>query len=459
VQDDAPERPEDAKGEPREEPKQGMQLYTKILIGLVAGSIAALVVKATLVGEGRPLTQEELELFGTRWIQPVGDFFIRAIILTVVPLVFASLTNGIFKLGDVRALGRMGGRTMLIFLSTALAGAIIATLLYEVTQPGGNLSEETRQLLATQFQGKVDDAEKAAGTAAEHFGGSLFEVLLSLVPKNIVDAATSNRDLLKVILFSCLFGTALTMIERSKAEPVAKFVEGLYEVMIKIIGILMKLAPYGVFALVFMVVVRFGPDVLYALALYTMVVLAGLALHLALVLLPVVRVFGGWQPAAFLRATKDIWITAFSTSSSSATLPTTMQVAEEKLGVPRPIASFVLPLGSTVNMDGTTIYQVIAVHFVAQVWGVPMDLTASITLVLVAMLMAIGAAGVPGGVIPLLYVVMATVGIPDDAIPQGIALILGMDRILDMCRSALNVIGDTATASIVAKQEAKAASS
>lgn len=434
-----------------------MQLYTKILIGLVAGSLVALAAKTGLAGEGGPLTQHELEAFGERWIQPVGDFFIRAIILTVVPLVFASLTAGIHRLGDVRALGRMGGRTMAIFLGTALLGAVLATVVYQLTQPGDSLSEQTRALLAAQFADSVAAADSVRGEASQRFSGSLLEILLSMVPQNIVGAMTSNRDLLQVILFAVLFGTALTMIDQKLAKPVADFVEGLNEVMIKIISLLMALAPYGVFALVFMVVIRFGAEVLYALALYTLVVLLALLLHLGLVLVPLMRLLAGWRPLAFLRATRDIWITAFSTSSSSATLPVTMRVAEEKLGVPRSVSSFVLPLGATVNMDGTTIYQVIAVHFVAQVWGVPMDLNASITLILVAMLMAVGAAGVPGGVIPLLYVVMATVGIPDDVIPQGIALILGMDRLLDMCRSALNVVGDTATASVIAALEAKRA--
>jgi DAACS family dicarboxylate/amino acid:cation (Na+ or H+) symporter len=223
--------------------------------------------------------------------------------------------------------------------------------------------------------------------------------------------------------------------------------------MIKLIGVLMKLAPFGVAALVFMVVARFGVDVLIALGLYTGVVLLALLAHLMLVLAPLLRFVGGWKPIAFLKAMREVWITAFSTSSSSATLPTTIRVAEENLGVPRPIAGFVLPLGSTINMDGTTIYQVIAVHFVAQVWGVPLDASACLTLILVAMLMAIGAAGVPGGVIPLLYVVMVTVGIPEAVVGAGIALILGMDRILDMCRSAINVVGDSVTAVVVTHLE------
>jgi DAACS family dicarboxylate/amino acid:cation (Na+ or H+) symporter len=204
-----------------------------------------------------------------------------------------------------------------------------------------------------------------------------------------------------------------------------------------------------------MVVARFGVDVLVALALYTGVVLVALVAHLVLVLMPLLRMLGGVSPVWFIKAMREVWITAFSTSSSAATLPTTIRVAEEKLDVPKPIAGFVLPLGATINMDGTTIYQIIAVHFVAQVWGVPLDASAYLTLILVAMLMAIGAAGVPGGVIPLLYVVMVTVGIPEGVVASGIALILGMDRILDMCRSAINVVGDSATAVIVSQLERK----
>ncbi|MCA9696796.1 MAG: dicarboxylate/amino acid:cation symporter, partial [Myxococcales bacterium] len=275
------------------------------------------------------------------------------------------------------------------------------------------------------------------------------------VPENIVLSMTSNRDLLKVILFALAFGIALTLVDRERSRPVAAVLEGVNEAMIKLIGLLMSLAPYGVAALVFMVVARFGVDVLQALALYTAVVLVALLAHLSLVLLPLVRLLGNMGPIAFMKATREVWITAFSTSSSAATLPTTIRVAEDNLGVPRPIAGFVLPLGATINMDGTTIYQIIAVQFVAQVWGVPLDGAALLTLILVAMLMAIGAAGVPGGVIPLLYVVMVTVGIPEAVVGTGIALILGMDRILDMCRSAINVIGDSATAVIVTHMEAQ----
>ena len=426
----------------------GLQLYTQILIGMVVGSVLALAAKQFV-------TPEELIEFGTRWVEPIGKLFIRAIILTVVPLVFTSIATGMHSLGDPRDLGRLGGRTIMIFLGTAFLGACIATGLYLLIQPGAAISAETRDLISSQFADQAASKVASAGQAQAYFSGSLLQILVGLVPENIVLSMTSNRDLLKVILFALAFGVSLTLITKERSAPVVAVLDGVNEAMIKLIELLMKLAPYGVAALVFMVVARFGVDVLVALALYTLVVLIALGTHLLLVLSPLIRVLGGWKPLAFVRAIREVWITAFSTSSSAATLPTTIRVAEEKLEVPKPIAGFVMPLGATINMDGTTIYQIVAVHFVAQVWGIPLDGSAYLTLILVAMLMAIGAAGVPGGVIPLLYVVMVTVGIPEEIVGTGIALILGMDRILDMCRSAVNVVGDSATALIVSNLERK----
>ena len=443
--------------------RNGLQLYTKILIGMAVGSVFALFAKQLMVGAEAPLavfaSHEALLEFGTRWVEPVGKLFIRAIILTVVPLVFTSIAMGMHSLGDPRDLGRLGGRTIALFMGTAFIGACLATGLYFLFEPGAAISPETRDLLAAQFSGEAANQVAAADEARAYFSGSILQILVGLVPENIVLSMTSNRDLLKVILFALAFGVALTLIPKDRSAPVAAVLDGVNEAMIKLIGLLMKLAPYGVAALVFMVVARFGADVLVALALYTGVVLIALLAHLVLVLSPLIRLLGGWKPIEFMRAIREVWITAFSTSSSSATLPTTIRVAEDELEVPKPIAGFVLPLGATINMDGTTIYQIIAVHFVAQVWGIPLDATACLTLIFLAMLMAIGAAGVPGGVIPLLYVVMVTVGIPESVVASGIALILGMDRILDMCRSAINVIGDSTTAVIVANLERKRNSS
>lgn len=446
----------DVEARPDQQPR-GLQLYTQILIGMVVGSALALVAKQFLVGPDAPLSlfadRSALLEFGTRWVEPIGNLFIRAIILTVVPLVFTSIATGMHSLGDPRDLGRLGGRTVLVFMGTALAAATLATGLYLLFEPGAAISAQTRDLLAAQFSGEAAGKVEAADQAREYFSGSALQIVVGLVPENIVMSMTSNRDLLKVILFALAFGVALSLIPKERSGPVAVVLEGVNEAMIKLIGLLMKLAPYGVAALVFMVVARFGVDVLVALALYTGVVLLALAAHLILVLAPLLRVLGRVKPLWFIKAMREVWITAFSTSSSAATLPTTIRVAEQELGVPRPIAGFVLPLGATINMDGTTIYQVIAVHFVAQVWGIQLEPAAYLTLVVVAMLMAIGAAGVPGGVIPLLYVVMITVDIPEPVVASGIALILGMDRILDMCRSAINVVGDSATAVIVARLE------
>jgi Na+/H+-dicarboxylate symporter len=431
----------DAANQPR-----GLQLYTQILIGMAVGSALALVAKQFV-------DQDALLEFGKRWIEPIGSLFIRAIILTVVPMVFTSIATGMHSLGDPRDLGRLGGRTIVIFLGTSFSAACLATVIYMLFEPGAAISAQTRDLLAAQFSDEVAGKVAGANEAREFFSGSILQILVGMVPENIVLSMTSNRDLLRVILFALAFGVALTLIPKEKSAPVAAWLEGVNEAMIRLIGLLMKLAPYGVGALVFMVVAKFGADVLVALALYTGVVLIALVTHMLVVLAPLVRLLGKLNPLAFVRVTREIWITAFSTSSSAATLPTTIRVTEEKLGVPPAIARFVLPLGCTINMDGTTIYQIIAVQFVAQVWGIPLDATAILTLILVAMLMAIGAAGVPGGVIPLLYVTMVTVGIPEAVVASGIALILGMDRILDMCRSAINVIGDSVTAVIVTQLE------
>jgi Na+/H+-dicarboxylate symporter len=434
--------------------RRPMQLYTKILIGMVSGIVLALLVKQWTIG---PLFADQAALveWCTRWIEPVGKLFIRAIILTVVPLVFTSIASGVYSLGDPRELGRIGAQTIVVFLSTSLLAACIGTCFYLVFQPGRAISAETRDQLAAQFAEEAKKNVAAADQAADFFSGSPLQVVVGLVPENIALSMTSNRDLLEVILFALAFGVALTLISRERSAPVAAVLEGVNEAITRLISMLMTIAPYGVGALVFMVVVKFGTDVLVALAYYTLIVVLALAAHVLLVLAPLVRVLGGWNPLKFAKVTREIWVTAFSTSSSSATLPTTLRVTEQGLGVPQPIAGFVLPLGATINMDGTTIYQVIAVLFVAQVWGVPLEAAAYGTLIVVAMMMAIGAAGVPGGVIPLLYVVMVTVGIPETIVGAGIALILGVDRLLDMCRSAVNVIGDSATAVVVANLERK----
>jgi DAACS family dicarboxylate/amino acid:cation (Na+ or H+) symporter len=426
-----------------------------ILLGLILGVVAALAVKATLLAPAGALTQLELEQFTARWIQPFGDLFMRGILVCVAPLVFTSVAAGIHGLGHIGNVGRMGVRTLGLFAITSLGAALLATVLGNVLAPGSGLSPATREALAASFEANVAQRANDAQAAVKQFSGSPLEVAVSIVPSNLFASLGNPRDLLGVIIFAFVFGIALLLIPREKSEPVARVLDGVYEATVAIIQLVMKLAPIGVFALVFSVVVRFGTEILAALAFFVLTVLLGLMLHVALVLLPLARFGGGQAPLDYLRKTRLVWLTAFSTSSSSATLPTSMRVAETELGVPRSIASFVLPIGSTVNMDGTTIYQVIAAYFVCQVWSIPVDVTTMVSLVLVAMAMGIGAAGVPGGVIPLLYVSMASAGVPEAVIPQGIALILGVDRLLDMARSSVNVIGDLAVAKVVARAAAR----
>jgi DAACS family dicarboxylate/amino acid:cation (Na+ or H+) symporter len=278
-------------------------------------------------------------------------------------------------------------------------------------------------------------------------------MFLAIVPRNPVEAM-ARMDMLAVIFFSIVFGAALTMIPKDRAAPMVRVLEGLGDVVIKIIDFAMWLAPYGVFGLIFVVTSRFGWHLLGQLSLYVAVVVGGLLLHGVVSLSVLVRVFGGLNPLRFWKKVRPVIITAFSTSSSNATLPTSIAVAEKDLGIPPAIAGFVLPLGATMNMNGTSLYEGVTVLFLAQVFGVDLTLGQQIVVVFLSVITAVGAAGVPGGSLPLIMVVLGTVGVP----PEGIAIILGVDRILDMCRTTLNVSGDLTAAAFVTKSEGLAAS-
>jgi DAACS family dicarboxylate/amino acid:cation (Na+ or H+) symporter len=278
-------------------------------------------------------------------------------------------------------------------------------------------------------------------------------MFLAIVPRNPVEAM-ARMDMLAVIFFSIVFGAALTMIPKDRAAPMVRVLEGLGDVVIKIIDFAMWLAPYGVFGLIFVVTSRFGWHLLGQLSLYVAVVVGGLLLHGVVSLSVLVRVFGGLNPLRFWKKVRPVIITAFSTSSSNATLPTSIAVAEKDLGIPPTIAGFVLPLGATMNMNGTSLYEGVTVLFLAQVFGVDLTLGQQVVVVFLSVITAVGAAGVPGGSLPLIMVVLGTVGVP----PEGIAIILGVDRILDMCRTTLNVSGDLTAAAFVTKSEGLAAS-
>jgi Na+/H+-dicarboxylate symporter len=417
-----------------------MQLYTKILIGMAAGTVLG-------------LTANLLEIVWLRdffiAIEPIGTAFIRLITMVVVPLVAASLLLGTASLGDLRKLGRIGGKTVTYYLATTAVAVTIGLLVSNLIRPGSRIDPETRDSLAAAFQ---DQAGQAVALAAER--PSVVQTLLNMIPTNPIRAA-ADMDLLPLIVFTILFGAALTLVEEQRKQAVLRLAEGVNQAVMVLIDWIMKLAPYAVFALIAAVVARFGVDLLQSLVFYALAVVGGLLLHAAITYGLVLQFLVKINPLTFLRRIIEAPLVAFSTSSSNATLPVTMEVAEEKLGISNAVASFVCPLGATINMDGTALYQAVAVMFIAQIYGIPLTVGDQLTVVLTATLASIGAAGVPGAGIIILILVLNSVGLGGHA-AAGIALILGVDRILDMLRTAVNVTGDLTAASFVARTEGEA---
>ncbi len=401
-----------------------MKLHTKIALGLVLGALVGGLFNALFPGAGWVLW------IGDNIAGPVGQIFLRMLFMTVVPIVFTSIALGVAGIGDIKTLGSLGGKTMGYFALSTLIAATIGLLLVNTIEPGGGVDEATREALMATYS---TDAANLVESPPD-FGVGTF---VNIVPRNPV-AAAADMDMLALIFFSLIFGAALVLIPEEKSEPVIKVLDGIGDAIIKIIEFAMELAPYGVFGLIFVMTSRFGWGLLAQLGMYVFVVVIGLLIHATVGISFLVRVFGRMSPLKFWKSVEDPAIVAFSTSSSMATLPTSINTAETELGVQNKIAGFVLPLGATMNMNGTSLFEGVTVLFLAQVFGVELALGTQIIVVILAVLTAIGAAGVPGGSIPLMMVVMATVGVP----PEGIAIILGVDRVLDMCRTTLNVCGD-----------------
>jgi len=412
-----------------------VQLHTKILLGLVLGALAGIA--------GNFFWHDTA---GLTWIAdnvayPVGQIFLRLLFMIVVPLIVSSVALGVASLGDLRRIGRIGGKSLGFFLFTTAFAAAIGLTLINVVAPGESLDEATRSQLMAEY----------SGAAAERVGdGAVFgiQTFINIVPRNPV-ASMANGDMLGLIFFSLIIGIALTQIRPERAAPMMQLLESIVDVVTKIIGYAMEIAPYGVAGLIFGVTSKFGADVLRPLGLYVIVVLAGLALQLFGVTGLLAKTLGGIPYRTFFRRSKALMVTAFSTSSSNASLPTNIKTAEEEFGVPNEIASFVLPLGATMNMNGTALFEGMTVLFLAQVFGVDLSLGSQLIVVIMSVITAIGAAGVPGGSIPLLAMILVMVGVPG----EGIALILGVDRILDMSRTVPNVMGDLLTSIVVTKSE------
>ncbi len=418
-----------------------MKLHTKIIVGLVAGAAIGLIANWLAVRNPAAIAPT-VRWIGDNIAAPVGQIFLRMLLMTVVPLVFASIALGVAGLGDIRKVGRVGTRTIAYFVVSTAISAVIGLVLVNVVQPGAGLSPDIRQQLMDTYRTQAQGLQ-AGGTTK--FGIDLF---INIVPRNPI-AAAAGMDMLGIIFFALVFGAALTLLPAEKSRPVIRLLDALGEAIVKIIDLAMKLAPYGVFGLIFVVTSRFGWGLLGNLGKYVAVVLVGLLIHATFSLSLMVRFLGGLNPLTFLRKITASLATAFSTSSSNATLPTNIAVAENDLKIPPKIAGFVLPLGSTMCMNGTALYEGVTVLFLAQVFGIQLDLGTQAIVVVLSVITAIGAAGVPGGSLPLIMVVLATVGVP----PEAIAVILGMDRILDMCRTTVNVAGDLTAAVYVARTE------
>lgn len=409
-----------------------LALYNKILLGFVIGIVAG--VAANQFGQ---------TAFFSSYVKPFGTAFIRLISMVVVPLVFASLLVGTGTLSDIRRLGRMGLKTFVYYLFTTVVAIIIGLLLANLFEPGRGLPIETKEQLLTNYR-----AEASAKIEQALEKPSVPDVLLDIIPTNPARSLV-EAEMLQVIFFALVFGVVLTMLPQEKSQPVLKFFDGVNEAMLKLVLIIMEIAPYGVFALIATMIAEFGLGILSTLAKYSVVVVLGLMIHAGVTYPALLKIFTPLPIRQFFRGIRPAQLIAFSSSSSSATLPVTIECVEQNLGVNKTVAGFVLPLGATINMDGTALYQGVAAVFIAQVFGIELSLTQQALIVLTATLASIGAAGVPGVGMITLALVLKTIGVP----LEGIALILGVDRLLDMCRTVVNVTGDASCAAVVAATE------
>ena len=415
-----------------------LALHWKILIGMALGVVVGIIL--SLIEGG--------DTFIGNYIKPFGTIFINLLKLIAVPLILASLIKGISDLKDISKLSQMGGRTIVTYLITTLTAVTIGLILVNVMQPGKSISTDTRLELVEAYSS--DTKEKQVAAAKQQESGPL-QVLVDVVPSNIFLAASNNRNMLQVIFFALFFGIGMILLPEKKVKPVKKFFDSFNDIILKLIDLIMLAAPYGVFALLAALVVEAPSlELFQALALYAITLLLGLALMIVVYII-IVRVFTNKKASFFMKGIAPAQLLAFSTSSSAATLPVTMECVEENLGVDKEVASFVLPIGATINMDGTSVYQGVAAVFIAQAFGLDLSLSAQLGIVLTATLASIGTAAVPSAGIVMLVIVLAQAGIPE----AGLALIFAIDRPLDMCRTIVNVTGDAAVSMIVGKSIGK----
>lgn len=421
-----------------------MPLHRRIFIGLSAGVLAGFVANVAL-GGANPVVV---------WIighvsEPLGMLFLRLLLLFVVPLVFSSLIVGVAGVGNIRKLGRIGLKAFVYTLAISAISVGIGLTLANVLKPGKRIPPETADRLKQQYNPEARSRIDSATTPAEDKDSGMTKIIKTLVPANIIASISGETpNMLHLLFFALVIGVATTFIPDT-AAPFVRIMESLFEISMKVIDLVMLFAPYAVACLLFTNIARFGLDLLVALFWFVFTVLAGLAIHMFVIYSLSVRVLSQLSPIQFFRRIKTVMLTAFSTSSSNATLPTALRVSEENLGVPQGINSFILTVGATANQNGTALYEGVTVLFLAQLAGVDLTLGLQLLVLYLAILGSIGTAGVPSGSIPFIVAVLATVGVE----PSLIGVILGVDRILDMCRTTLNVVGDITAATYVARSE------
>ncbi len=421
--------------------RKGWPLHWKMGIGFCVGLVLGLIVHTTSGADAQ----------WVRWLtdyvtQPAGTLFLRLIFMLVIPLLFSALVVGVAEMGDIHALGRIGWRTLAYTVVVSGIAVVIGLLLVNWLKPGAGVDPATAQQMLNA------GAERAQAiihsNAADNGQPSGIKMLLSIVPDNVVGAA-SNNEILAVMFFALMIGVGLVLTRSDSTGTFKRAVEGLFEISMTLIGLVIRLAPYAVFCFMFNLAALFGWDLLIKLGAYVGVVVLALALHMFVVYSLAVR-YAGWSPLAWFKQVQEVMVMAFSTASSNATLPTSLRVAEQNLKLPNKVSRFVLTVGATANQNGTALFEGVTVLFLAQFFGVDLDLGQQFMVMFVCILGGIGTAGVPAGSLPVVALICAMVGVP----PEGIGIILGVDRFLDMCRTTLNVTGDLVLATMVSKGEA-----
>jgi DAACS family dicarboxylate/amino acid:cation (Na+ or H+) symporter len=418
--------------------KRGLELQWQMLIGFLVGLIAGLIVYAT------QRDAAWVDTFTTYVTQPIGQIFLRLIFMLVIPLLFSALIVGISEMGEIKALKRVGLRTLAYTVIVSAIAVAVSLAAVNLLHPGAGVDRAAANQMLQESAGRASSIIK---TGAEQPSG--IDAFVNIIPNNLVEVMGSNSAILSVMFFALFFGIGLLITDTPNARALKRGFEGLFEVTMKLILIVIKLAPFAVACFMFNLAALFGWDLLARLASYVGVVVLALGVHMLVVYSLAVKFLGGMSPARFFKGSEEAIVMAFSTASSNATLPTALRVAETKLMLPRRVSRFVLTIGATANQNGTALFEGVTVLFLAQFFGVELSLGQQVVVMLVCILGGIGTAGVPAGSLPVVALILGMVGVP----PEGIGLILGVDRFLDMCRTTLNVTGDLAAAVVVSKGE------